>query len=560
MPKVTLRWQLVRIVALALLPLILIAILQVWMAIEESRDLVASRLRANAWAVAEQQRDPFIIAQHALAIAARQSEVRNMGAGCNAILSDVLEGSEAVVNYVRTDAEGRARCSVLPFTPGADLSKDAWWMQRDGRRSLYLASPEIGRISKQPVWIMAMPLYSERNVFQGTVSAGISIEGLITALRQQEGALPGTLAIADAKGRAVAASPKAEFGSFAAVSEAQQTPEHVLLPDGTSWTYVSAPLFRDQLYVVYAERSRVVTRAALSRIWPSLLLLILALGLSSAAIWMATQRTILLWLDRLRLITARFAKGDFTRELSPFERAPSELATFAVDLHDMADAIAAKQQRLADALAHNMALVSEVNHRVRNNLQIVVSILTLQAGKVREPQAALALEQARIRIAALALVHRLMYVGEGAEEGGRIALGELMPRLCAQLRNTYRHRDDVRLDCETQALTVNADQAVALTLFVIEAVGNAFLHAFPDAQPGYIAVSVGPAEGNGMVSVADDGIGFYDANAPNTEVNSVGLSLIAGFAEQIGGSIEMTTGPGGTRVTLCFALSALEQR
>jgi two-component sensor histidine kinase len=552
MPKTTLRSQLVRVVALALLPLLLVALLQAWLAIEDSRDVVASRLRANAWAVSEQQRHPFIIAEQALAIARRQPEVRDVGPRCDAALVALLEGYDGIVNYIRTGPDGRARCSALPFSPGADLSRDPWWLQRQGRRTLYLSTPQIGRISGMAVWIMVQPLFSADNEFVGTVSAGVGITGLTTALQQQERALPGALVIVDQSGNPIIPSRKARFGDFAAVSAAQQTPEQLRLTNGSDWTYVSAPLFRDQLYVVYAEPTRTVTGAALSRIWPALLLPLLALVLSSAAIWFATRWTILRWLERLRLITARFARGDFTRELSQFEFAPREMATFAVDLHDMADAIAAKQQRLSDALSHNMAMVSEVNHRVRNNLQIVVSMLSLEAGRVNEPRAALALHQARTRIAALALVHRLMYVGEGSEESGQVALHDLLPELCMQLRSAYREREDVSLDCTTQELTVTADQAVALTLFVIEAVGNAFMHAFPPPRSGSMTVSIATGEDCAVVSVADNGSGFDKDKSSD----SVGMTLIEGFAQQVGGTIELATGPGGTRIRLSFPLVA----
>lgn len=548
----TLRFQLLRVIIAALLPLLALAAWQVHIALADSRNLIASKLRANAWSVAERQRDPFIIAQHALSFAARNPAARAMGPGCSGVLVDALQGANGIMNFVRTDAQGRARCSALPFTPGQDLSRDAWWLERAGRRTLYLSSPQIGSVTQQPLHIMVLPLYSDSGEFQGTLSAGISIAALGEALRQQEASGAGAIFVTDRSGKPIVTGIRAKFDPIRQIASAQTVPLIVKARDGAKWTYVAAPLYRDQLFVVYAEPVESVTQTALWRMWPSLLLPLLALALSAVAIWFASQRLILDWLEELRMLTARFARGNFHGQLERFGNAPIEFTQFAADLHKMANAIDAQEKSLRAALAAQSALTKEVHHRVKNNLQIVTSLLTLQSARLTDAQAQAAVQQARTRIAALGLIHRLLYEGEGSDEQGKVAMQRLTQDLCAQLRSTYRRRTTIVLECQTDPLSLTADQAVPLTLFIVETVNNAFAHAFGPAESGHISVTITVAAERGTLRVADTGRGFSSGDT----VAHMGLDLIHAFGEQAEGKVTIDSGATGTVATLEFPVKS----
>ena len=540
-----------RVVIAALLPLTGIAVWQASIALEDSHDLVSARLRANAWGIAEQQRDPFIIAQHSLVFAAEQPGVRAVGARCSSTLASGLLGAGGIINFVRADAQGKVRCSALPFTPGQDLSRDAWWLQRAGRRSLYLAAPQIGSISGHALHIMVLPLYSAVGEFEGTLSAGIGIDALTASLREQDRSRPGTILVTDGTGKPIAISGQPIFDRLSQITGAQTSPRAAIARDGQEWTYVSAPLFRDQLFVVYAEPAPLVTQMALARMWPSLLLPLLAVLFTSIAIWIASHRLILRWLEHLREITARFARGDFRGEMDRFADAPVEFTQFSADLHQMAQSIHAQETSLRTALAVQSALTKEVHHRVKNNLQIITSLLSLQSDRLTDPLAQAALQQARTRIGALGLIHRLLYEGEGEDEQGFVDMQRLAHDLCAQLRASHRRRADVTLECHADSISLSADQAVPLTLFIVEAVNNAFLHGFGTTGPGRITVEVTTADGKRRVCVRDNGSGFaIDTTAP-----SMGIDLIHAFGEQAGGKVVIVSDPSGTTLTLEFPAS-----
>jgi two-component sensor histidine kinase len=548
----TIRTNLLWVVFAALLPLSGVAVWQAYVGLEDSRILVATRLRANASAIAERERDPFIVARNSLIIAAEQPDVRQIGSRCSEILAGALKGAYGVLNFLRTDADGKARCSVLPFTPGQDLSKNRWWLDRRGRDGLYLAEPEIGAISKRPVLIMVLPLYSSAGRFLGTLSAGVSIEQLQASVQRKKPDVPGVVLLADGSGRPIITEQAKRFGVLDDVIDAQSFPHLTVAKDGSEWTYVTAPLFRNDLHIVYAEPEKSVTKSALSRMWPSLLLPLLALVLASIAIWFATQRLILRWLNQLQMLTARFARGDFTGELAKYDNAPAELSEFAADLHNMAGAIDTQERELREALATKIALTKEVNHRVKNNLQIINSLLTLQSERVTDPVVRLALGQARSRIAALGLIHRLLYEGDGGDEQGSVNMRRLLNDLSAQLRNGFRERAGITLECHASDTFLTADQAVPVTLFTVEAVTNAFQHAFVEGRKGSIILHFEVDGGTAEMRVADDGQGFVQA----ATTNNMGIDLIQAFGQQVDGIVEINSLPSGTELTLRFAVSS----
>lgn len=549
------RSQLLGVVVAALLPLLLVAIVQVNIALQDSRDIVSYRLRANAFAIAERQHDGFVIAEHALSFVSAQPDVRLMGPRCSEVLADAQRDAASIVNFVRTDRAGRARCSGLPFKPGQDLSRDPWWIERAGRRTLYLASVQMGAISKQPIQIIALPLFARDGAFDGTVSAGVSVEELRDALLSFERRVLGAVLIADREGKTVLPSAKVQFANLGGVRAGETAPQSAVSLAGAEWTYVASPLFRDQLFVIYAEPAASVTQAALKRSWPSLLLPLLAMLLTSATIWFAAQRLILRWLQSLRATTARFAQGDYHRTPAQFADAPLEIAALAGDLNDMADAIDRKEASLRKALSDRTELTREVNHRVKNNLQIVTSLLTMQGDRIRDPQGAAAINQARTRVGALGLVHRLMY--DRDDEPGTVEADQLAKDLCAQLRGNYRHRTEICLECSGERIWLSPDQVAPVALTIVEAVTNAYSHAFPENRTGAIDVALQRSGDDFLVRVADDGAGFSGA----AEANTIGIDLMRGFADQIEGSLDIETGPGGTTVNLRAPLApALRNR
>jgi two-component sensor histidine kinase len=548
----TIRSRLLLVVIIALVPVTLLSAWQSQVSYTNARVLVIDRLRANAAEIAESERDPFIIARHALAFASESKPVTEISSQCSDALRVALYGADGILNFLRTDANGRARCSALPFEPGKDMSKDRWWLEARGKSGTVLSSPQIGSISKRPVLIMVRNLQTADGRFDGTVSAGISIERLAESLQRKRADQPGAVIVTDGMGVPILQSPQNAFKIVPLVGRAREEPLETIGTDQRKWTYVSAPLFGDQLYAVYAEPSRSVMGAQVISTRSTLAMQLLALLATSLAIWFASQRLILRWLSKLNQLAARFAQGDFSGEQEAYANAPEEIAALAGGLHEMAAAVDKQQRDLRAALEIEKELTREVHHRVNNNLQIVTSLLALQGERVVEPALRDIVGLARTRISALGLIHRLLYNDSSKAERGTVNLHQLFADLCAHLRAANRDMPEVSLDCTAPDRAATVDQAVPLTLFVVEAVTNAFRHAFDPLAPGAIDTRLEIEDNIAELTVHDTGKGLLEGDLKT----GMGFDLMNAFTVQLGGTMETSKADPGTRIILRFPLQS----
>jgi len=267
------------------------------------------------------------------------------------------------------------------------------------------------------------------------------------------------------------------------------------------------------------------------------------------AIWFATDRLVARWINYLRRVAAAYRSGHYAVRPA-LEQAPTEFRLLGEALSDMAAAIQDRDRRLREALDQKSTLIREVHHRVKNNLQIVMSLLSLQAGQLRDPAARDALMQAQVRINALALVHRILHE---IEDQSTVELKRLLEELTQQVVGGLGGESS-RLEVETDIAhrDVTGDLAVPLALFTVEALTNIFKHAYPSgAAAGHIKVSLRDiGAGRLRLAVEDNGVGF-DSDQPGGR--SIGSRLIHTFGAQIGGTSAIRSSSGsGTVVELVF--------
>ncbi len=252
------------------------------------------------------------------------------------------------------------------------------------------------------------------------------------------------------------------------------------------------------------------------------------------------------WVATLREQVARIAAGNYVPGVIDCAGGPPELAALSAEIDRLAEVLAERDRIRA-------ALALEVHHRVKNNLQIVASLLNLQAGRTESQDVELALVQTRERIEALALVQRAIY--EQADDGGQPSLdvANLIHELCAQFRRTHANRPEVGFACEAASMLVPLDSALPLALFAVEAVTNAYAYAFPDRRKGSIRLRFSVTRtGLARLAIVDDGIGFVSADSART----TGRLLMGGFARQLHGRFVITSRPdGGTTARLDYRIA-----
>jgi two-component sensor histidine kinase len=188
--------------------------------------------------------------------------------------------------------------------------------------------------------------------------------------------------------------------------------------------------------------------------------------------------------------------------------------------------------RLRAALAEKEVLLREIQHRVKNNLQVVFSLLSLQARKAPAGLKA-HFQESLERIGAMGRVHEQLYRGE---EAGTFAADALIQATCQDLAQAYggeRERIVCRVESRRQ-VHLPVDVATPLALIVSEVVSNAFKHAFADGRRGEIVVTLAEAAGEIRLEIRDDGVGFATEEGA-ARPQSIGLRLIELLAGQIGG-------------------------
>jgi two-component system, sensor histidine kinase PdtaS len=197
------------------------------------------------------------------------------------------------------------------------------------------------------------------------------------------------------------------------------------------------------------------------------------------------------------------------------------------------------RDQLAESVEQNRVLMREIHHRVKNNLQVVSSLVKMQPG----PEEAKT-EMAR-RIAAMAATYRHIYEGDRFDT---VNLAEHARTIIDGLREEYGVSVGVEYDLEP--LSVSTDVALPLALIISEVVANAFKHGFPDGRGGNLAVSLscGSTE-TAILTIKDDGIGM--AEAPKK--GSLGMKLLSAFSQQLRGTHSFQ-GNGGTEFTLTFPM------
>lgn len=218
----------------------------------------------------------------------------------------------------------------------------------------------------------------------------------------------------------------------------------------------------------------------------------------------------------------------------------------------------AAQQRLETALHEKTVLLNEVHHRVKNNLQVISSLLNLQAGRASgEIRQALMESQSRVR--AMSLIHQLIYEHHDLS---RLDLGVYCLRLGSLLRELFASQvRQIGFDClgTEQQVLVDLQQAVPCGLVVAEAVTNAFKHAFPDQRPGAVVIRLVRNDNEVAVVVEDNGLGITDVERV-MRGDTLGVQLMHLLAEQLHGRLAIEVpADGGTRVALSFTLKSGEE-
>lgn len=211
-------------------------------------------------------------------------------------------------------------------------------------------------------------------------------------------------------------------------------------------------------------------------------------------------------------------------------------------------------RQLVDRKAQMEVLLKEIHHRVKNNLQIIASLVNMQGRQAKEDATRAALGECRTRILAIALVHEQLYQ---SKDYTRIPFYEYVERLARHVIAATGSQAPIRVTFELEKLTLPVESAIPCGLILNELLTNAFKHAFPDGRRGTVTVSLSRREGQIELAVTDDGVGLpgdFDVD----RAGSLGVVLVRDLCAQLGGTMHVS-GQGKTRFAVTFPSEASDR-
>jgi PAS domain S-box-containing protein len=210
------------------------------------------------------------------------------------------------------------------------------------------------------------------------------------------------------------------------------------------------------------------------------------------------------------------------------------------------------QDQLQDSLRDKEVLLKEIHHRVKNNLQIVYSLLRLQYRRIKDKTAAGILLESQNRIKSIALVHEKLY---RSEDLAHINLSHYISNLVASLFSSYSIKTNaISLTTSLDDVSLDIDRAIPCGLIINELVSNALKYAFPGEQTGEITIGLHTTtDRTVMLTISDNGIGI-SPTLDLTQMDSLGLKLVNDLVRQLEGSLAMQCSQ-GTEFKITFSSS-----
>lgn len=487
---------------------------------------------------------------------------------CSASLARAVAANPYYSLAIAVDATGRPRCASRRLPEDLEFSPDAALQEMAAAPAFMFGVRDAGRVSGREVLIGSAPLMVG-GVFDGVVAVSVDAASLrfLASVDEASPGLRPLRAIVAGDGSLLlnaAAGPGADgwlpasgleerLGEAAAGFSATSR-------DGSERSYALSPFVRDRAWLLAGSERSVFFDEATLRAAPVIAAPLIMLAIAVGVAYFSLDRLVVRHLVYLARLTRAYGRGRLNLRPQLPDTAPRELASLADSLGAMAESLDRRQRDLRESAETNKGLVLEVYHRVRNNLQMVTSLLNLQLRHAARDHEYAALERVRARIQSLALVHEKLY-----ESGviNRLDLAHLLSHVAQSVIEARYGAQAPRpsLTTDLDSFVDSPERATPLALFLSEALLDALTCAIaardkphlrvslrvgehgeltlrvetvlgaggaskPGATPAPVASAPGPGEGQGA-RVAD----------PGGAAALLGAQLMNGFARQVRGKL-----------------------
>ena len=474
-----------------------------------------------------------------------------VGVECAPRLRELMARTPGMLNMVRLDRAGKVVCAADSVT-GDNGRAEASWFRRlqAGERSVMEAAPATG-YAKQPALLIATHASDPNGRFDGALAGFIALSSLRPEM-DQTAPLDTQVALVDAEGHVLSRTKTDAFAPLPGGWATRALSKGSFLyygrdGQGAPRVFTITPLLGKDLFAVLSAPSPGLFSWARLNLLSSVLFPVVAFLATLLAVWVAADRVIVRWLHYVERVAAIYAKGRFTVRLLQADKAPPEIRELAETLDAMAEMIVARDASINESMDQKDALLREIHHRVKNNLQVITSLLSLQQRALTDPSAREAISDTRQRITAMALIYRALYQGTDLR---RVELKGFLEELIAQLIVADQDSTgSIRTELQADDLVIHPDKLAPLSLFAVEAISNAQKHAFA-GRGGTLRVMFRVNGEDAELEIADDGEG---GESPRHATGGVGRTLMTAFARQLHGRTETFTNEwGGCTARLTF--------
>lgn len=550
----TIRVRLIAALAVALLPVLLLGALQSAIGFQREGQV----LRQNLGFAAERSAATARARMESADVLLQTLAPGAVGYQCAQRLGDVVSRIPGYLNLVRFDRLGRVVCAAGTVPTDPQRGTRSWFTELAGGRNFTITREPGQAYASEPTVLTAARATGPDGAFDGAFAAVISLSSLQPPVNDPTLPKGAEVGLVDKAGRYITTTDPGAFPGLPNDWRAKVEARGTLVWYGRDGkdrrrVYSAAPVIGDEVYVVLSAPSPGILSWARLNPLTGIVFPLLTFLLALIAVSAMTERVVIRWIAYLQRIAALYARGRLSVRPVQAEQMPPEIRELAETLEDMADAIVGRDASLRDSLAQKDALMREIHHRVKNNLQVISSLLNMQQRALSDPAARSAMSDTRQRITALALIYRALYQGPDLK---RVDLRPFLEELTAQLINgELAHGLAVRTELKVDPLVIDPDRLAPLALFAVEAITNAQKHAF-SARGGTLRLNFTVRGEEAELEISDDGEVSDGALASS----GVGRTLMTAFARQLRGRAELVrNADGGVTARLIFPTPSAER-
>tara|TARA_R110002051_G_scaffold1008_1_gene4867 strand:+ start:784 stop:2541 length:1758 start_codon:yes stop_codon:yes gene_type:complete len=550
----------VALLAVALLPLMIVSIVRSQSVLREA---VARSQAALAGEALRVVRDEVTLIEGAMAVARSLSysvqPVLDDPETCNRMMqAQLIDTSYSFAGFY--DTTGFSSCSSAgnPFDLGLTPAIVA---QVADPRPVILVNENAPVLGTSVIYA-SYPVFTESGALMGFTAISVPHEQLHRENQATSGAVVLTLG---GTGQVLTAPKSLEVPKevLPAMIEWQDlvtspTSFQAVGRDGMKRLYAFVPIIENELYALATWPEAGEFNGTFYLKNPSLFPALMWLA-SLVVAWMATSIFVSKHVIRLRKSMLAFADTRRVPSADEFSDAPNELRDVSDSFIGMTDRILRDEAKIEEALRQKDILLREVHHRVKNNLQLIASIMSMQIRKSRSQEVKSLLRSLHDRVNSLATIHRNLYQTSGQAD---VTMQEHLDEIVQQvMRMGARPDREITLSTDFAELTLNTDQAVPLSLFVTEAITNALKYiGAPDGQKNRLRVNLKkPALDIALVEIENS---LSDQVLPANSEASTGLGseLMDAFSQQLEGNMTRTQTDSTFKIALRFPIDPLTSR